>query len=416
MALLPLSNYSEVIPYNGQYAVFNKVNGALIMLPQSTLVQDESHKWWVNSEREETVKYLKESLFVVDDAEVQARIRKLASGDEDYSNMQIEISVTELCNCQCKYCYQCSWDKTTDISGEEYTEWIMRYIYFLINRANENSKMTITYFGGEPLLYTQTILEMNSRIEEAARKSGKKIAIYYVIDSNCTLLTREFLLSFSNVTLCTTLSLPEDHNLLRSNSFRKVFDNLTQVADLFDQPQYQLIIGYNVHHGNVSEFPEFLKLLSKANLKCKIDAINIMNFPNTQFINNLSRKEFENVFVTQIAPCLAENGFDVQILPPSGLSRKCRGTNPLNRKLLSNGTQTLCSYFDKRRDRGAKDYPAEIMPMQHLPPLPDQCIQCYDFPYCGGIRPCVECSGQYQYREEMLARIRCYLEIMQRSR
>lgn len=45
--------------------------------------------------------------------------------------------------------------------------------------------------------------------------------------------------------------------------------------------------------------------------------------------------------------------------------------------------------------------------------LPEKCINCYDFPYCGGPKPCdtLECTGLYRKKDAARDRIIAYIEL-----
>lgn len=94
---------------------------------------------------------------------------------------------------------------------------------------------------------------------------------------------------------------------------------------------------------------------------------------------------------------------EVDILPKYGLSRHCLGIGKFNRKFYSNGHVVLCDAFAKRAICDDK---------VELAPLPEICIKCFDFPYCGGIKPCKEpnCTGNYSDKEIVRKRILCYVE------
>lgn len=409
------SNYADIVPYREEYAVYNKINGKLVLMESENIRKDTEGNWFCISGDAETQEYLERNLFFAKDGYVQNIIRENDKLIEDYNDVRIVISTTEACNCDCSYCYQRNWTRADLISEEEYRKWILEYIYKIILLAEDGGKLTIKYFGGEPLLKIEFILSINREIERIIKLCRKKIYVRYEMDSNCTLLTREILEQFDNLSIATTLSLPDDHNFLRSNSFQKVMKSLSSVSDLLELPQYNLNIGYNVHHGNISEFNAFLHFLKDTGISCQVYVTNIVNHEGSTFKNLLSDEEFERQYCSSIIPCLIQHGYNVDILPDYGLKRKCDGMNIVNRKFYSNGTQELCSFFPKRDKKAPGDYPSPAAPHPYLQPLPEQCIRCYDFPYCGGARPCVDCIGKYEYAEAMKRRICLYLDLYFRT-
>lgn len=404
------SKYMEIIPYENRIAVYNKINGALILLNPEN-IEKHSGYWKYNVEDEEIAEYLQNNLFFASDEYIQSLICDKSQIKEDYNDVILIVSTTEICNCSCLYCYQNNWDKVAAISDRDYEEWILAYITRIVELSSDDANIRIKYFGGEPLLRIDFIARLNHDIEALLKSTRKKISVRFFMDSNCVLLKREVFGLFENLTLATTLSFPEDHNSLRSNSFETVLTNLLDVATFFELPQYHLIIGYNAHHNNIQDFPRFLDFIKGLNIKCQFDVQNIVNYEAGKFINRLSDENFEKHYCETIIPALMNNGYSVTILPPYGIQRKCNGVNSINRKFFSNGTQVLCSYFDKTLLKSELDYPMPIMQNSYLDSLPEMCIKCYDFPYCGGMRPCIQCNGVYPFREKMRNRIITFLNL-----
>ncbi len=405
------SNYIDIVAYEGEYAVYNKINGALVLLEPGCVYLDDEKRWECVTKDEKILQYLEGNLFFTNEEDIQRQIVLANIPQKDYNDIRLVISLTEICNCACAYCYQLDWNHGDALSTDKYKEWILDYISNIARNADTNAHITIKYFGGEPLLKADFMFELNREIKEIIDRENKHMTVTYEIDSNCTLLTREILLGFDNLSVATTLSLPEDHDTLRSKTFRRVLRNLQNVADLFELPQYRLNIEYNAHHGNIADFPEFLRLLKSLKIKCSVFVVNIVNYKGTNFVNQLDDEAFEKIYCKSIIPALVENGFPVDILPRYGIKRACDGMNTLNRKFYTNGTQTLCSFFPKKQEKEMSDYPERIKARTYLDPLPEKCIKCFDFPYCGGERPCIKCNGSYALRGAMQDRIKLYLDL-----
>lgn len=405
-------NYTEIIRYKEErYAVYNKINGKLVVLNAENIAECEQGHWLCIASDNGILKYLEDNLFFADDAYVQNIIRATNQLHEDYNDVTLVISTTEQCNCRCEYCYQHEWSHSDSIPDDCYKKWIIDYLQTVVDRAGDTGKITIRYFGGEPLIKLSFILDLNHQIERIVKQSHKGIVVHYEMDTNCTLLSRDTLSQFSSLSVATTLTMPDDHNLLRSNSFNKVMANLTALADLFELPQYSLNIGYNAHHGNIDQFPDFLNFIKSHKICCQVYVVNIVNYPGTHFTNMLDDAMFEEIYCTKIIPRLLEFGYEVDILPRCGLSWGCKGKNIINKKLFSNGTQALCSFFPKRTFLESADFPVKLVPTPFVETLPSKCIECYDFPYCGGERPCIACNGVFADRKKMRRRIVLYLDL-----
>ena len=150
-------------------------------------------------------------------------------------------------------------------------------------------------------------------------------------------------------------------------------------------------------------------------IPCDIYVANVVNYEGTDFVNLLNDDDFEVEYWNNIVPALLEYGYHVDILPPSGLQRKCKGVNSVNRKFFSNGTQVLCSYFAKKKKRDQLDFPTTIVPHTYLDLLPEKCVKCYDYPHCGGERPCIKCADGHKQAEFLKNRIKLFLDTQEKK-
>lgn len=399
-----ISNYVEIIKYKGQLALWNKLNGVLILLENKHLIMKNGVNY-LSSKDDEIFKYFEENLFFVEDEYVRNIIRKNIFNKKE---IKITLSPTEKCNCHCSYCYQCDWNLEDRLCDNEYLELVKNLLTQVVHSAFCDSRIVLRYIGGEPLLKSSLLTKICNELKKIIISSGKKISVIYELDSNCTLLTREFMQCFDNLDISTTLTLPEDHNKLRSNSFDKTIQNLIHVRDLFELPQYKLNIGYNAHKENIEDFEKFLIFLNEIGIVCSVYVSNIVNYPQSSFYNKLSDEEFDDIYLEKMVPLLYKYGYvDKYLLPAFGMERQCNALNPFSFKVYSNGRRVPCSFFDNSgKSISNDDF------FGNFNELPEMCVKCYDFPSCGGYRPCIECSGKYTKRENMRKRIVTYLDLI----
>ena len=404
-----ISNYVEVIPYKGEYVLYNKINGILVTL-ENEYIQKKSKSYNLDTQDYNIYKFLDDNDFFVTDSAVRDYISNYAIPREIGESVNVVISLTEKCNCSCNYCYQFDWDKNNSMSETNYYNFICDYLKNVIDKMKLNGVLTIKYFGGEPMLRKEMILKINSFIFAMIKNQSKAINVNFEMDTNYTIMDRDFILKFPNLSISTCLSMPEDHNRLRCNTFARTFKNILATKDVFNNSEYKLNIGYNVHDGNVDEFESFLKLISKNRINCSIYFTNIVNYKGTPFYNNLSNSDFERVSFNTFYPLLYKYGFSIkELLPTFGLVRGCSGYDELSVKLYSNGVISMCSLFGKDlKNVETKD--GKVNPLR-LNKLPKMCVRCYDYPYCGGLRPCMSCNGIYKDKNTEILKIIRYLEI-----
>lgn len=139
--------------------------------------------------------------------------------ENDLSHFHLLVNPTLNCNFHCSYCYETHF--RSKMSNE-----ILRRIELLITRQSQNAKaLTISFFGGEPLLYFDSI--MKPPIEYAHSEAQR-----YNIEFACNMTSNGFLLNknrvlwlnkhnFTNAQITLDGS-KEIHNNIR---FRHVGDN-----------------------------------------------------------------------------------------------------------------------------------------------------------------------------------------------
>lgn len=400
-----LCGYVEVIKYESSYILFNKINGCIVLFEAKHILK-KLDTYYIYDAKDTELEYLKENQFFADELVIQKYISENLSLPTIQKKVDIVISVTEKCNLACKYCYQLDWEKCDSISDEEYISSIKQYLEKILpDMYTNHSTLSIYYIGGEPLLKSDLIVQITDMIQKMI---GGRIPVRYNLDSNSVFLSREFILHFPNLQICTTLTPSDDHNNLRTFSYDSVSSKINEVKDLFDNKQYSLVIRYNVHHDNIRGIDTILDELEKMNFNWKFETQNVTNTPNAVFYNELSEEEYQQIYLDEIVPIMIRHGLNPQLLPEHTLSRHCRGISPFDIKFYSNGHVTLCDAFPK------KDSQTDI---PKLPPLPDMCIKCLDFPYCGGPKPCDKelCNGEYRYKGNAIERIKHYVKNMKRE-
>ena len=135
------------------------------------------------------------------------------------------LMLTTSCNLACRYCYEdreegCvppddgqGWLGTAAGSGaarEMSPESLRGSIGFLLDQCGENRKVSVTFFGGEPLLRFPLIRTAVGEARRMAREKGKEIS--FSITTNGTLLTREIagFLKENGVSVCLSIDGPRE--------------------------------------------------------------------------------------------------------------------------------------------------------------------------------------------------------------
>lgn len=391
-----LNKYIECIDFNDEFILFNKINGAIILVHKANIIK-LNEVYYIINESNGNIKTLQNNGFFLEDTVIEKYIQTL-NAPHTTTDTTIVISLTEICNLDCRYCYQHKWDKQAHISDVDYINLVKDYLISILPKLKTDDTLHICFIGGEPLLKLDLMLSFVKEIGLICRDS---VYVRYHIDTNGMFLNEEIFKHFPNLELYVTISLPDDHNKLRSNSFQKVLSGLKRISSLIDHEQYRLTIRYNTNHENVHSIGTFLAYLKKdENLCFELDIQNIMNFEYNTYVNKLSNEEFNKVFLDEIIEKLDENNLSYSILPDTSLTRHCLAENIYTTKFYSNGERVICDAVPKSpRSR-------EFI----FRNLPEQCIKCSDFPLCGGEKPCDDdkCDGVYENKADAIARVIAY--------
>lgn len=100
---------------------------------------------------------------------------------------KMELFLTEACNLQCNYCFVAT-KKTYKRMSKEVAQ---RAIDFLMKESRNEKEVSITFFGGEPLLIFPLMKFVAEYTTEKASQLGKEVK--FACTTNATLLTEEHL-------------------------------------------------------------------------------------------------------------------------------------------------------------------------------------------------------------------------------
>lgn len=153
-------------------------------------------------------------------------------------SLALTIAPTLNCNMACPYCYE----NKGDIKMEENVKIVL--FDFVKNYLETNACLSfqVTWYGGEPLLEVDTIVDLSTKFIELCKE--KKIQYNASIVTNGVLLTRDVALLLKDCcnidrVQITIDGLPEYHNKRRilvdgRDSFNIIVDNIENCKDLLE--------------------------------------------------------------------------------------------------------------------------------------------------------------------------------------
>ncbi len=115
----------------------------------------------------------------------------------------LALYVTEACNLACAYCFASQRaGRHTDPGVAE------RALRLVLGPANAAPTVTVTFWGGEPLLQFDAIVHLVDLAEQVARKNGKRVR--FALPTNTTLLHEDHIAFFQAHRVALSLSLDGD--------------------------------------------------------------------------------------------------------------------------------------------------------------------------------------------------------------
>jgi len=198
--------------------------------------------------------------------------RKQTNCDE----LRVTILPTYACNLRCVYCFQSGLEQS---SAKISSKVIIQIIDWIGERLDSirPQQLSLTFFGGEPLLHRKDIIAMSTLITNEANRRGIYTSINLI--TNGTLLDQDFVNTMAPVGLkgakVTIDGMPEFHDRLRcgdkgEGTFRAIVDNMLKNKD-----KLNFTVGSNYNSENVKSLPDLYDYLLDNGL---VDSIAQVNF------------------------------------------------------------------------------------------------------------------------------------------
>ncbi|MER5371283.1 radical SAM protein [Streptomyces sp. NPDC002722] len=202
---------------------------------------------------------------------------------------------TEQCNFRCKYCYE---DFSVGRMKPEVVEGVKRLVD---NRLCDLRRLSVSWFGGEPLLASDVVESISKHIMAASRDSG----LLYTSD----MTTNGYMLHEAMLQRLTaagvrafqiSLDGPEelhDHTRVRADgrgSFKRLWENLLAIRASEEDVRVKLRV--HLTPDNISAMPDFLAMLRDTFLNdprfsVKLKAVERLGGPGDASMNVLEEED-----------------------------------------------------------------------------------------------------------------------------
>ncbi len=206
----------------------------------------------------------------------------------DSSELHITVLTTMQCNFACDYCYQGDRgdynkfaEKMTLDTAARVAAWIEREL----GRVGPR-KLTVMFFGGEPLLNLPVVYYLAERLWRAASEQGVEVGISII--TNGLLLTEEVvdrLVPYGLRGVKITLDGDrETHNRMRplrggQGTFDRIIENVRRVAG-----RIRVAVGGNFDASSAASYPALLQFLSEQEFADKLVKVNFKPVIRTESV------------------------------------------------------------------------------------------------------------------------------------
>lgn len=265
-----VSRFIKVAIHDGYYLLFHALSGEILKVQKNKTTdqffQDESLNFFeVDNNCPLQMSLINYGCFVKADTN-EGNIAQLYYDNNFYSNqLKVVLLVSENCNFRCKYCYD-EFDKK-NISNTVSNA----FISYIRKNINSYTGLNISWFGGEPLLAKNEIINMSEQLIDICKKTSRR----YVagITTNGYLLdldTFSELLHHKVLNYQITLDgLADTHDFYRpckdgSPSFSTIIHNLCEIKNKIRSSSFTITIRTNFTKKticNINKYIEYMETL-----------------------------------------------------------------------------------------------------------------------------------------------------------
>lgn len=381
------SVFNHIVIKNNTILIFNTKTQALIEFDQETL-----EKYNHNELNDEDKRTLQKYGFMVEDDtnELMQLQQKRKEYVENKKALDLTVMVTDACNFRCPYCYQLhSIHNMTTEAADSLKKFIVK------KKDSDISEINIHWFGGEPLLNTQPIFEIEDILLREGYRGKSSIT------TNGYLITDDLLRRIKEKTRIHTLQITldgikEQHDKTRILSSGKgTYDTIVKNIKKTTEHGINVIIRINLTKQN-KDLDQFLKSIKEMNLDEKRYTIHFTNahdFDNSVQIDNFyfeSPIEYSSAYAAAQDSFMKENrvfpinavkkcgckfeasntflvGFDLKLY----FCSSCECTDFFEQgHICSDGTLFLNNNYKKR--------------FEYSPFDDEECMNCLVLPMCMG--------------------------------
>lgn len=309
---MKLSKYNRIQYIGDDTIIYNTATSGVLMLDKKYSEEFRKLQEFNNFSNEKLVTELKKAQIVLDDSVDEVKNVQLSNlvNRFDSTRLSLTIAPTLECNFACPYCYE---------EGVRYNDMdssIQDGIIDFIKDHKTISRLSVCWYGGEPLLKLDIIRNLTNRILENLGDLNYSAAIVtngYLLNKDVALELKELKINSVQVTID---GVKEIHNLRRKlvsgeGTFDTIINNLKECCEIIP-----IVVRINVDRTNIAgvnslvEFFEESGLLNK--IKFYLAPVDDMN-SSCKNKNCFDMKEFSEEEINFYQSCLKRGVRSFQI-------------------------------------------------------------------------------------------------------
>ena len=331
--------------------------------------------------------------------------RRLSCATAPGGDVAITICPTLACNFECPYCFA---TRGRGKMSPEIQDDVVALAARMIDAAHAR-KLTITWFGGEPLMATDVIESLSPRLISLAEEHGCEYKAWvftngYLIDEDVIDLLLRCRVTNVHIPLDGVGATNDATRRLVGGgpTYQRIIENLGLI-----KPPMKTLIRANTHEGNVGEIDELkqavLARAEEAGTDLSFYAASLVDVspadevdsPMTEYafhgIEVALRPESRHVIVGKDHACVGQNLWMVAI-DDKGLLYKCGG-KLCGQLEFAYGTAHDWDPADPLATASNPDMLSRFLNTV-APPPGDKCYECVWLPLCGGGCPQLRLFGK----------------------